>query len=165
MTQFFFPPRHVTLLGLGAMALLVTGCQEPRAPRTPLYAVDFTGGAKTCTTSAVDLTGGKSADATMTLGNDSGWCAITVWQARAAQPGGLLGRSGTVGHKPFAAGLVQARPQHGNLHIHSVGDDTRVDYTPDPGFTGTDRFAVRFLPGNQASGEPVLTVSVTVTAK
>lgn len=160
MTKIFFPPRHMTVLGLGAVALLLAGCQEPRTPRTPLYAVDFAGGAKTCTVSAVDLSGGKSADATMAVSNDGGWCGITVWQAGAAQPGGLFGGSGTIGHKPFTAGLVQTRPQHGQLNIHPVGDDTRVDYTPDPGFTGTDRFAVRFLPGN-----PVLSVSVTVTPK
>ena len=43
------------------------------------------------------------------------------------------------------------------VYIHPVGDDTRIDYTPDLGFSGIDSFVVRLLPGN-----PVLRVNVTV---
>ncbi len=31
---------------------------------------------------------------------------------------------------------------------HHVGNDTRIDYTPDPGYVGSDEFAVRLIPGN-----------------
>lgn len=136
--------KTVTAACLGILAITASGCQEPPAARgTPVYAVDINGRAKSCTVSTVDLSDGKPATATMTLGNDGGWCGVTVAQS---------------GKKPFAAGLVQTRAQHGQLNVHSVGDNTRVDYIPDPGFTGADQFAVRLLPGN-----PVLSVNVTVT--
>jgi hypothetical protein len=68
----------------------------------------------------------------MTIGNDGGWCGISAAQ----------------GSAPFQAGLVQTRPDHGRLNIRRVGDVTRIDYFPDPGFVGPDAFAVRLLPGN-----------------
>jgi hypothetical protein len=43
--------------------------------------------------------------------------------------------------------------------IHQVGDDTRIDYTPDRGFTGTDSFAVKLIPGNA-----VIRITVTVVS-
>ena len=131
---------------LGQLVIATAGCQDgPVSVRgTPVYAVDVNGGAKNCVTSSADVSGGKSATATMTVGNDGGWCGVTV-----AQSG-----------RPFSAGLVQTRAQHGQLNVHSVGDNTRVDYIPDPGFTGADSFAVKMVPGN-----PVLTVNVTVAPK
>ncbi len=138
-------PGLASLASLGALTLLAAGCQDKgiTAAGTPIYAVDVHGGAKACTTSSVDLSDGKAATATMSVGNDGGWCGVTVAQS---------------GHRPFAAGLVQTRAQHGTLFVHSVGDNTRIDYTPDPGYAGADSFAVKLLPGN-----PVLTVNVTVT--
>jgi hypothetical protein len=32
--------------------------------------------------------------------------------------------------------------------IHQVGDTTRIDYTPEPNFTGSDTFAVTLIPGD-----------------
>ena len=78
----------------------------------------------------------------MTVGNDGGWCGITI-----AQSG-----------QPYEAGLLTIRPTHGRVYIHTVGDSTRIDYTPDSGFTGADTFAVRTVPGND-----LLRVAVTVT--
>ncbi len=43
--------------------------------------------------------------------------------------------------------------------IHEVGDDTRIDYTPDRRFTGSDSFTVKLIPGEER-----LKVAVTVTA-
>ncbi|MFB9969220.1 hypothetical protein ACFFMP_03780 [Pseudoroseomonas cervicalis] len=40
-----------------------------------------------------------------------------------------------------------------------MGDYTRLDYIPDPGFTGTDSFTVRLLPGSTS-----VKVNVTVQA-
>lgn len=140
------PTAHRVKFAAACLGVLAfAGCQEPGVtPRgTPIYAVDVNGGAKSCTTSSADISDGKSATATMTVGNDGGWCGVTVAQS---------------GRKPFAAGLVQTRAKNGQLNVHSVGDNTRVDYIPDPGFAGADSFAVRLLPGN-----PVLTVNVTVT--
>jgi hypothetical protein len=143
-----FPARHRPLAPLfGLACVLLAGCQkQPLAPPSArVYAVDLAGGARSCTVPAVELTEGKSAAAAMSVANDGGWCAITLAQR---------------GRQPYAAGLIQTRAQHGQVHIHTVGYDTRIDYTPDSGFNGTDAFAVRLIPGN-----PVLTVNVTVTPK
>ena len=159
----YLKPRSAVCLA-GA-ALLVAGCQPPPTARTPLYAVDFTGAAKSCKTSSVDLSGGKSAQATMAVVNDGGWCGILVSQNAAPSRSdrgawAALGASTAPARRPFAAGLLQTRAQHGRVYVHAVGDETRIDYTPDAGFTGNDQFAVRLLPGN-----PVLTVAVTVSGK
>jgi hypothetical protein len=63
------------------------------------------------------------------------------------------------GTKPFDAGLLISRPSHGSVLIHEVGDDTRIDYTPDRRFAGTDAFEVKLIPG-----EETIKVAVTVTA-
>jgi hypothetical protein len=130
---------------LSAAALLaLQGCahQAPR-PSAPVYAIDFQGAAKQCTVpKQVDLQPGKTADATMAVTNDGGWCAIAVAQS---------------GPEPYAAGLLTGRPAHGKVYIHPVGDQTRIDYTPETGFGGTDQFEVKLIPGDE-----VLRVAVTV---
>ena len=135
-------------LGLLAIATLLAGCAEHAQQRssTRVYSVDFQGAAKLCKVpKSLSLDPGKPAETEITVGNDGGWCAVTV-----AQSGG----------KPFDAGLVSTRPAHGKLLVHSVGDDTRIDYTPEAGFTGSDAYAVRLVPG-----QAVLSVKVTVTPK
>jgi hypothetical protein len=109
---------------------------------TRLYAIDETGGAKQCKVGPVHLIAGRETSATMTVGNDGGWCAITVAQE---------------GH-PYAAGLLTVGAGHGTVYVHQVGDATRIDYTPDRGFVGPDAFTVTLLPSR-----PVLRVGVTVT--
>jgi hypothetical protein len=131
---------------LGLACALLAGCQsKPPAPSARIYAVDQAGGAKSCTAPSVDLGDGKSAEAAMSMANDGGWCAITLAQR---------------GRAPYAAGVIQTRALHGQVYVHTVGDATRIDYTPDANFTGTDNFAVRLIPGN-----PVLSVNVAVTPK
>jgi Bacterial Ig domain len=66
------------------------------------------------------------------VGNDGGWCAITV------------NNNGW----PFDAGLAVTPPAHGKLAIHTVGNDTRIDYTPTARFAGADTFSVRLIPGD-----------------
>jgi hypothetical protein len=128
------------------LAVTLAGCaQQPRpaASVNRVYAVDLAGGAQVCTVPrSVDLVAGQPTDATMVVGNDGGWCGIAV-----SQPG----------PRPFAAGLVTTRPQHGRLHIRRVGDYTRVDYIPNAGYRGADAFAVRLMPGGA-----VLRVAATV---
>ena len=110
----------------------------------PVYSVDFRGAAKSCTVPKnLSLAPGKPTEATITVGNDGGWCAVTVSQAD---------------DKPYDVGLVTTRPAHGRLLVHTVGDDTRIDYTPETGFAGSDAYAVRLVPGRV-----VLSVKVTVT--
>jgi hypothetical protein len=84
---------------------------------------------------------GQQTPVAMQLGNDGGWCAITV----------------SNGGKPFSAGLLTSEPSHGKVLIHTVGDNTRIDYTPDVRYRGADTFAVRLIPG-----DATISASVTV---
>ena len=135
-------------LGAAALGIALQGCAEkPRVAQhvsLPVYAIDLQGGAASCTASKPTLAPGAEAPVTMTVANDGGWCAVAASQD---------------GPAPFSAGLLTLRPTHGNLLIHGVGDQTRIDYTPERGFTGADAFAVRLIPGDS-----VVRVAVTVTA-
>ena len=84
---------------------------------------------------------------TVKLANDGGWCAITV----ARHPG-------KPNQEPYAAGLLTAAAAHGTVYIHTVGNATRIDYTPRLGYAGPDRFTVSLLPG-----QPVIAAKVRVT--
>jgi hypothetical protein len=140
--------RKQTLNGLGMAALLlIAGCAEGGglgggANRT--FYADLQGGAKDCTTTPtrVSLSNGSSTDVAMSVTNDGGWCGISVSRF-----------SG-----PYSAGLMVQRPSNGKVYVHTVGSATRVDYTPDPGFRGTDAFAVKLIPGDA-------TMKVAVTVK
>ncbi len=129
---------------LVAGGLVLQACGGPAAPAssTRLFATDFAGAARSCSAPKPELKEGETAAVTMTVGNDGGWCAITV-----AQPNG----------RPFDAGLLTDRPGHGKVFIHEVGNDTRIDYTPDRGFHGSDSFTATLIPGN-----PRMKVDVTV---
>jgi hypothetical protein len=120
-------------LALAAMALLLQACaqQAPSGPTARVFAADMTGAAKVCTAPPVTPAAGQTLDAAIKLGNDGGWCAITV------------NNNG----QPFEAGLLTAEPRHGKVLIHTVGNDTRIDYTPAARYAGPDAFAVRLLPG------------------
>ncbi|MBV1799594.1 hypothetical protein [Siccirubricoccus sp. G192] len=145
-------PRPSLALAAGLLAL--AGCAQDRPAQTAstarVYAVDLQGGAKLCTVpDQVNLSADRPAEARMVMGNDGGWCGITL-----AQPG----------PRPYTAGLVANRPEHGRVHVRTVGDRTRVDYIPDRGFTGTDAFAVRMLPGNAAMQVAVMVEPGTAAA-
>ena len=139
------PRRAAWPLAALAAAVVLQGCTPPppAASGTRLFASDFAGGAKSCSVPSVTVVDSKATPVAMTVGNDGGWCGITVSQS---------------GPEPFSAGLLTEAPEHGKIYIHTVGDATRIDYTPDTRFTGHDRFAVRLIPGNG-----VLQVAVTVT--
>ncbi len=136
--------------------LALQACAPKQAPAAghaalPIYAIDQAGPARTCTVSPLTPAAGpvagpaagKEATTTMTMANDGGWCAISVHQD---------------GPAPYAAGLLTTRPEHGKAFIHSVGDETRIDYTPEQRFGGNDGFAVQLLPG-----DAVIRVAVTVS--
>jgi len=131
-------------LVLTATALLA-GCAKPPppAPTARLYAIDLAGAARRCTVGPLTPVAGKEVAARMTVGNDGGWCAFAV-----AQPG----------PQPYAAGLLTEQPAHGRVYIHPVGDNTRIDYTPDGGYVGPDAFIVTLLPGRA-----VIRATVSVT--
>jgi hypothetical protein len=143
--------RRLGRMAGGAMAVAATalmqGCAAPPPPvaasTTRVYAVDQQGAAKKCKTSPVAVQAAKEVSADMTVGNDGGWCALSLHM-----PDG----------RPYAAGLLTRRPAHGTVYIHTVGDDTRIDYTPEHGYAGPDTFAAALIPGEGAIG-----FSVTVT--
>jgi hypothetical protein len=125
---------------------LLQGCAEERAvtgPHARVYAADVAGGARACTAPDPATTDGKTLEANMTVGNDGGWCGVKVHQP---------------GPKPYDAGLLTGRAAHGEVVIHEVGDDTRLDYTPDRGYAGPDSFTVKLVPGGS-----IVRVNVTVT--
>ena len=144
-------PRHAASCRLAAgvalgAAFLVQSCAKPPPPPAPtarVYAMDLQGGAKSCDVpKGLTPDAGKDTAVKMMVGNDGGWCAIS------------LARGG----KPYGAGLLTAQPSHGTVYIHTVGDTTRIDYTPAAHYTGPDSFGVRLVPG-----EATLNVSVTVS--
>jgi len=139
-------PRHGAVwLAFVAIATLLDGCAKPpQAPHNRLFATDFSGAARSCSAPSPALEPGRTTEVKMQLANDGGWCAITV----------------RLNGAPYSAGLLVTPAAHGEVYIHPVGDDMRIDYTPAAGFTGGDVFEVKLIPGN-----PVLRVSVAVTPR
>lgn len=132
------------------LAGLIAGCASKPTP-APAAAPAGTGEGKYDLTSQSATCGApqilpvpQPAGGTFTLNfsNDGGWCALRL----------------TNGGQPFEAGLLHTAPMHGVVYIHRVAGFTRIDYTPDAGFVGTDSFFVKLLPGYI----PV-TVNVTIT--
>jgi hypothetical protein len=127
---------------LGVLLLGACAQEQPRTSANRVFFVDTQGGAQVCTVPKdVALAADRVTEVSMTVGNDGGWCGISVAQ----------------GGKPYAAGGVTARPQHGRVHVRNVGDVSRVDYYPDGGFAGTDSFIVAMIPGGHR-----MRVAVTV---
>ena len=117
-------------LCLATTALLIAGCKQ--GEWNGIYTADTTGGARVCSAPTATLQDGQSIQAQIQVSNEGGWCAVT------ANRGGV----------PFDSYLMVDRPNHGNIFAHRVGKNTRIDYTPEKGFTGTDGFTVRLIPGN-----------------
>jgi hypothetical protein len=138
--------RHVAGAALLLAGVLLAACSsngEVGGSKLRVYAADVTGNAKACEVPKVNPVAGQTTEAAVKVGNDGGWCGLRVHQD---------------GPMPFAAGLLMTRASHGSVVIHTVGDDTRIDYTPDRGFTGTDSFVVKLVPG-----DATVQVGVTVT--
>lgn len=133
-----------------ALAACETAPPPPPAPTRPparVFEGDLQGAAQRCEVQAPAVLSTTAANqARMTVRNEGGWCGLPL--SRSAQPNEPA---------PFAAGLLTTRPTHGRVGIKTVGDVTRVDYTPDPGYAGPDSFVVKLLPGN-----PEVQVAVVV---
>ena len=131
-------------LATAAAMLLLAGCQAQRPASTAArYSVDFRGGAKSCSApKELNAASGRTTEAALAVVNDGGWCAMTLDN----------------GGKPYDAGLLTVPPAHGKVYIHKVGDDTRIDYTPDSGFVGDDQFTLKLVPT-----DAVLAVKATVS--
>jgi len=120
-------------LALAATGVLLQACaQQPSGPGVRMFAADMAGAAKICVVPKVTPIANQETQVAMKVGSDGGWCGITV----------------SNNGQPYAAGLVVAKPVHGQPFIHTVGNDTRIDYTPDRGVGGSDTFAVKLIPGD-----------------
>jgi len=97
----------------------------------PVYSTDMAGKAASCTVPPVKPVADRNTPVAMTTGG-GGWCGISVQQNGA----------------PYAAGLLTQEAHNGKVYVHSVGDDTRIDYIARPGQVGPDSFAVKLIPGN-----------------
>lgn len=142
-------PR-AAISAFAAVGGLLAACAQQAEPAPPppatVYSADLQGGARLCTAPKdVALAAGRPSDLRMVVGNDGGWCAISVALAAPDHP------------RAYDAGLLAVRPAHGRVYIHEVGYATRIDYTPEPGYAGPDAFTVELLPGSAT-----LQVSVTV---
>jgi len=145
MIEYRLRARRGTWFAALMTGVLLQGCSRepvPVASRARVYSADVTGKAKACEVAKVAPADGQTVETIMKLDDSRGWCGLPLRQSDA---------------KPFDAGLLVERPAHGSVVIHQVGDDTRVDYTPDRGFTGSDSFVVKMLPGNA-----VVRISVNV---
>ncbi len=92
-------------LATAATALLLQACaQQPSGPPPRVFAADMTGAAKVCTAPPVTPTAGHTTDAAIKLGNDGGWCAITV------NDNGRPFEAGSARHR---AGARQGADPHG----------------------------------------------------
>lgn len=121
------------LLPLAAL-LLLAGCGDDATRSTRrIFQSDLQGGARVCTVpDTLRPASGATEQVRMTLSNEGGWCGVY-----AALPG----------PEPYRFGLVTQRPQHGRVRVQPVGDRTRIDYFPNPNFTGSDAFTVKLSPG------------------
>ena len=125
--------------------LVLQGCAT--APQPQVAGEDLNVGiARTCSfTPATPVLGG-SASSTITMTND-GWCAVRVRQADGS---------------PFQLGLLTTRPEHGRVLIQKLGGETRLEYTADPAWTGTDHFAAEVRPTQGADARLQVAVDVSM---
>jgi hypothetical protein len=128
--------NRTTLFGtpwlcLAVAALLLQGCKT-QPTWNGIYAIDAAGGARTCVAPPATMPDGQVGVIQMQVSNEGGWCGAT------------LSHNGA----PYDSYLLVTPPSHGRVFAHRVGNNTRIDYTPDPGYVGTDSFAVRLIPGN-----------------
>jgi hypothetical protein len=153
MTDIRMAPNAGTKRQAAGVALLLTGLMlagcagnpeaGPAGSKLRVYAADLNGAARMCEVPKLKPVPNATTEAAIKLVNDGGWCGLPLHQD---------------GPKPFDAGLLRTRAAHGDVTIHEVGDDTRIDYTPDHGFAGNDTFSVKLIPG-----DVTVHVAVTVT--
>ncbi len=136
---------HIKLIATLAAAIALSGCAAKAPPAPPAVDLQNEGIAKTCTPSAVDLA--AAAPATIAMTND-GWCGVVT-----AEKDG----------QPFKLGLVKTRPAHGRVYIQPVNGQTRVEYTANAGFVGSDNFTVALVSRTANTSDTPLRVDVAVT--
>jgi hypothetical protein len=135
---------------LTAIGLILQGCAAtpPVASRSHaiIYSTDMVNKAASCSfTPLAAVADGSVNKVAMTTGG-GGWCGFGV----------------ELDSHPYTAGLLIQGAKNGKVHIHTVGDDTRIDYTPERAPAGPDSFTVRLLPGS-ATIEVSVNTTPTVT--
>ncbi len=137
--------HRLTALAAVAAAIALQGCAN--TPPAPPAGEDLNLGiARSCEFTPVKLALGGTASSAITMSND-GWCAVRV-----DEPDG----------QPFQLGLMLDRPQHGRVLIQRIGGQTRLEYTPNPGFNGSDRFTAALRPREASTQDSRLQVAVNV---
>ena len=131
-----------------AAAVLLAGCVKPpvAGPAGPNLNVGI---ASVCKPSEPKLAAGATAQATLQMNNDGGWCAIRVADAG----------------QPFLLGLLPGRPDHGRVLIRTAGEQTFLDYVPKTGYAGPDSFTVTLRPHKLGEADSTVHVTVTVLPK
>ncbi len=135
-------PSRQLAAALCLPALCLAGCvqQHPASmAAASSYSADLVGRAANCTAPPVVVADGHDAAGTINTGG-GGWCGIPV----------------TRDGKPVGAALLTQPARSGSVYVHTVGSETRVDYTPYSGKVA-DGFTIKFIPGDE-------TMRVTVNA-
>ncbi len=142
------PARHIFAALCLPLLVLAACAQQPAAgPGAAVgFARDAANKAAVCEAPPVSLEG-KDAAATIATGG-GGWCGIQV----------------THEGRPFGAGLLTQAPRNGSVYVHTVGNATRVDYTPFKA-AGADAFAIKFIPGDETMHVTVSSAAATQAAK
>lgn len=124
--------RAIVALSIAGLALQACSAEKMAQKQpAPLYSADFVGKAPLCTAPAISVADGKEAAGRIATGG-GGWCGFT------------LNRDGS----PYASFLLTDKARFGKVLVHTVGDDTRIDYTPNTPTVTADAFSVRLIPGD-----------------
>jgi len=136
---------HSKMIATLAAVVALAGCTVKPPAVEQVVDLQNEGIAKTCTPSTVDLASG--APATIAMTND-GWCGVFAAEKD---------------RQPFGLGLVKVRPAHGRVYIQPVNQQTRIEYTANDGYVGSDSFTVALRPHAASTPDSMLRVDVAVT--
>ena len=137
---------HKTSIAIAAAVIALQGC-APTQTSTQVAAEQFNEGvARTCNASALQVAPGGTANSTISMTND-GWCALRTTEADG---------------QAFQLGLVRTRPAHGFVLIRRVSGRTRIEYTPNERYVGTDSFTVALRSRTASGADATVHVAVTV---
>lgn len=138
------------LLPAAAASLVVCGCQKPPAPVAeappPLPPHLGPPPAAICNVAPFKVADGGTTPVSMTISNDGGYCAASLTAA-----------SG----QPFDAGLVPAKPLHGDETVVRYNQKTSIEYAAKRGYAGHDGFTVHLIIKGQP-GYTTLNVGIDV---
>ena len=144
--------RLKNILASMTLATLLVSCappaKPPAPPPPPPQAPPHYGPpmASLCQVAPFTVSDGGTANVTMAISNDGGYCAARLI---------------TAAGKPFDAPLVSVQPSNGTAAVWKYDGKTSVEYVPNSHFTGSDQFVTKL----KIAGKPgytVLNIAVTV---